>query len=405
MKFEYFVANRLIKQKEKTFARPVVKIAITSIALSIAVMLIAISVLQGFKKEIKNKIAGFGSHIQIVPYGLNRIDENQTINLSKQELSFLYKNENINTIAPTYTRSGVIINKDDFQGVILKGINKDYNTTFFKENLIEGKFIQLNKTSKQEALVSKTIADKLKLKVGEKIKIYFYIDKSYRAKNFTVSGIYDTGLGEYDERFIICDMQPLHNIFSAEENEYTSYEIMLKDFSKVDYTAEDIYYNIDRDKSVLPVTEMEPNLFAWLNLLDSNVVMIILIMMLVSVVTMSSVILIMIFEKKSMIGILKSFGTENKTIIKIFLYRAGYVTLKGMLYGNIFAITLELVQKYSHLIKLDKESYYLTSVPIDINILSILLIDIGAFVVCLICLILPAKSISKISPVKNLKFQ
>lgn len=405
MKFEYFIANRLIKQKEKTFALPVVKIAITSIALSIAVMLIAISVLQGFKKEIENKIAGFGSHVQIVPYGLNRIDENQTIKLSKQELSFLSRNENINTIAPTYTRSGAIINKDDFQAVILKGIDKDYNTTFFKENLVEGKFIQLNKTSKQEVLVSKTIADKLKLKVGEKIKIYFYIDKSYRAKNFTISGIYDTGLGEYDERFIICDMTPLHNIFSAQENEYTSYEIMLKDFSRLDNTAEDIYYNVDRDKSVLPVTELEPNLFAWLNLLDSNVVMIILIMMLVSVVTMSSVILIMIFEKKTMIGILKSFGTENKTIIKIFLYRAGYVTLKGMLYGNIFAITLELVQKYSHLIKLDKESYYLTSVPIDINILAILLIDIGAFIVCLVCLILPAKSISKISPVKNLKFQ
>lgn len=405
MKFEYFIANRLIKQKEKTFARPVVRIAITSIALSIAVMLIAISVLQGFKKEIKNKIAGFGSHVQIVPYGLNRIDENQTIKLSKQETSFLSRNENINTIAPTYTRSGAIINKDDFQSVILKGIDKDYNTTFFKENLVEGKFIQLNKTSKQEVLVSKTIADKLKLKVGEKIKIYFYIDKSYRAKNFTISGIYDTGLGEYDERFIICDMNPLHSIFSAQENEYTSYEIMLKDFSRLDNTAEDIYYNVDRDKSVLPVTELEPNLFAWLNLLDSNVVMIILIMMLVSVVTMSSVILIMIFEKKTMIGILKSFGTENKTIIKIFLYRAGYVTLKGMLYGNIFAITLELVQKYSHLIKLDKESYYLTSVPIDINILAILLIDIGAFIVCLVCLILPAKSISKISPVKNLKFQ
>lgn len=405
MKFEYFIANRLIKQKEKTFARPVVRIAITSIALSIAVMLIAISVLQGFKKEIKNKIAGFGSHVQIVPYGLNKIDENQTIKLSKQELSFLSRNENINTIAPTYTRSGAIINKDDFQAVILKGIDKDYNTTFFKENLVEGKFIQLNKTSKQEVLVSKTIADKLKLKVGEKIKIYFYIDNSYRAKNFTISGIYDTGLGEYDERFIICDMNPLHNIFSAQENEYTSYEIMLKDFSRLDYTAEDIYYNVDRDKSVLSITELEPNLFAWLNLLDSNVVMIILIMMLVSVVTMSSVILIMIFEKKTMIGILKSFGTENKTIIKIFLYRAGYVTLKGMLYGNIFAITLELVQKYSHLIKLDKESYYLTSVPIDINILAILLIDIGAFIVCLVCLILPAKSISKISPVKNLKFQ
>ena len=270
MKFEYFIANRLIKQKEKTFARPVVRIAITSIALSIAVMLIAIRVLQGFKKEIKNKIAGFGSHIQIIPYGLNRIDENQTVNLSEQELAFLSNNENINSVAPTYTRSGAIINKDDFQAVILKGIDKNYNTTFFKENIVEGNFIQLNKTSKQEVLVSKTIADKLKLKVGEKIKIYFYIDKSYRAKNFTISGIYDTGLGEYDERFIICDMSPLHNIFSTEENEYTSYEIMLKDFSKVDNIAEDIYYNIDGDKSVLPVTDLEPNLFAWLNLLDSK---------------------------------------------------------------------------------------------------------------------------------------
>jgi lipoprotein-releasing system permease protein len=199
-------------------------------------------------------------------------------------------------------------------------------------------------------------------------------------------------------------MKPLQEIFSLDSNSYNSYEVTLNDFSKIKQTADEIYYLVGQDKSVETITEMEPNLFSWLNLLDSNVIMIIIIMMLVNIVTLSSVILIMIFEKKTMIGVMKSFGTKNKSIIKIFLYKAGYVIMKGMIYGNILALVLEVIQKEFKVISLDKESYYLTSVPIEINVSYILLIDVFSFIICLICLLIPAKTITKISPVKNLRF-
>jgi lipoprotein-releasing system permease protein len=402
--FEFFIAKRLIKKKDKTYSRPIIKIATISITLSIAVMLISISVLSGFKDQIKDKIVGFGSHIQIVPYKVSNTYEDNPVILSSIEMNNVKKTNNVKRVTPVLSKSAAIITKDDFQGVILKGINKDYDTTFFHDNLVQGRNIKVNKDSKQEALVSKTIANKLHLQLGSKFKVYFYIENSYRMKNFTVVGIYDTGLGDYDDKFIVCDMKPLQEIFSLDSNSYNSYEVTLNDFSKIKQTADEIYYLVGQDKSVETITEMEPNLFSWLNLLDSNVIMIIIIMMLVNIVTLSSVILIMIFEKKTMIGVMKSFGTKNKSIIKIFLYKAGYVIMKGMIYGNILALVLEVIQKEFKVISLDKESYYLTSVPIEINVSYILLIDVFSFIICLICLLIPAKTITKISPVKNLRF-
>src|SRR5574344_160700 len=404
MNFEYFIAKRLIKQKEKTYSRPIIKIATISIMVSVAVMLISLSVLQGFKNEIKEKIVGFGSHVQVIPYKVGNDYQDNPITLSNQEIQSIRDIKNIKHISPIVTKSAAIITDNDFQGVMLKGINSNYDTTFFHNNLVLGRNILTNKQSYQEALISKSIADKLYLKIGSRFKVYFYLDNNYRAKNFTVVGIYDTGLGDYDDKFLICDMKPLQEIYSWRNTDYNSYEITLNDFSLIKQSSEQIYNTVSQDKTVSTITEMEPNLFSWLNLLDSNVVMIIVIMMLVSIVTLSSVILIMIFEKKTMIGVLKSFGSTNKTIIKIFLYRVGYVILKGLVYGNIFAIILEIIQKQFKIISLDKTSYYLTSVPIEINVFSIVLVDIGAFVLCLICLIIPAKSISKINPIKNLRF-
>lgn len=405
MNFEYYVAKRLIKHKDKNFTRPIIRIAQITIMLSVAVMLISVSVLQGFKKEIKSKIAGFSSHIQITQYSTNAVlEDNSLMSLSSLEKQQILNNKNVKTLYPVFSRGGVLINKEDFQGVICKGVDSSYDKTFFTDNIVEGKFPSLNKESKQEILVSKTIKDKLKIKLNDKIKIYFYVNNSYRAKNFYVSGVYDTGLGEYDENFLVCDMSVLKNIFSVEDDMFSCYEVMLKDFSSLRKASQEIYYTIGQDKSIMPITDLEPNLFSWLNLLDSNVVMIILVMILVSVVTLSSIMLIMIFEKKKMIGVLKSFGTKNASIIKIFLYKIGYVILYGILLGNVFAIGLELIQKYFHIISLDKASYYLSTVPININILHILLINMGVFVVCLICLLLPARSINKIDPVKNLSF-
>lgn len=374
--------------------------------LSVAVMLVSVSVLQGFQKEIKDKIAGFSSHIQLCPYSTRNVKQDDTfVSLSSQEKQSIAGNPDVAFFYPVICRAGVLINEDSFHPVMVKGIDNSFNKSFFESNIVSGRFPQLDKQSKQEILISKTIADKFNLKIKDKIKVYFYVGNTYRAKNFHISGLYDTGLGEYDESFFICDMSVLRNIFSIDEGLYSYYEITLKDIDRTEKACNDLYYKTDSDKTLIPVTELEQNLFSWLNLLDSNVIMILVIMILVSVVTLSSVILIMIFEKKTHIGILKSIGASNGTIIKIFLYKASYVTLKGMIFGNILALGLELIQKYFHIITLDKESYYLSTAPIDINPWYILFINIGVFAVCLASLLIPARSINKIDPVKNIKFE
>ncbi|GEM_PF-86911 len=404
MSFALYIAKRLLKQRQATFSRPIVRIAQVSIMLSFAIMLISVSVLQGFKKEIRNKISGFYSHIQIKPYSTSYVrDNNSTFHLSKQEFQGIKNISEVKSIYPILNQSGVLLQKDNFNGVILKGINSDYDSSFFIDNLIQGKFPTLDKESQQEVLVSLTLKNKLNLHLNEKIKIYFYVNGGYRAKNFYISGFYDTGLVDYDENFLLCDVKVLQNIFSLDSLSYSCYELRFKGFSSVEKYFEQIYYVLDKDKSIDSVVDMEPNLFAWLNLLDSNVILIIFIMIVVCVVTLSSIVLIMIYEKKYLIGILKSFGTTNKTITKIFIYKIGYLTLQGMLYGNVLAVGLESIQKNFHIISLDKESYFLNTVPVDISIIHILLINTGVFVICMLGLLLPCRSINRLSPTKNMK--
>lgn len=405
MNFELHFAKRLIHQKDSKYAQRVIKIATISITLSIAVMLIAISVLSGFKNSVKDKIVGFGSHIQILPFASNGNFSDTPIHISKQTLQLLSIDKNIKSITPVINKSAAIIHGEDFSAVLIKGITSSYDTNFFHSALIYGHLPKLNKKENQEILISKTIADALKVKLGGKIKIYFYVNENYRSKKFTISGIYDTGLGDYDERFLICDAKVLQNIFSIDEEYYSCYEVSLKDFSKLQHSGQKLYNSLPADLTMQTITELEPNLFSWLNLLDSNVIMIILIMTLVTIVTLCSVILIMIFEKKQLIGILKSFGTPNKSIIKIFLYKAAYVTIKGIIYGTILSLSLEIIQKTTNLIKLDPQSYYLTSVPIEIDPLVIIIVDVSALIICTLCMIIPARSISKINVVENMKFE
>ncbi|MBR1774617.1 MAG: ABC transporter permease [Bacteroidales bacterium] len=405
MNFEFFISKRLIKAKNTTSANRVIRIATVSVTLSVTVMLLSISVLSGFKNSVKEKITGFGSHIQIVAFTASESYSDNPIFLNQQTQKTILQNNNVKSITPVLNKSAAIITEGNFHAVILKGITNSYDTTFFHDALTAGKLPKLNKESRQECIISKNIADKMNFSLNDKIKVYFYIGENYRSKNFYISGIYDTGLGDYDERFLLCDATVLQNLFSLSDTDFSAYELSVKNFSDLEASADELYQELPRELTLQTITEIEPNLFSWLNLLDSNVIMIIFIMILVTVVTLSGVILIMIFEKKQMIGTLKAFGTPNRSIVRIFLYKAGYLALKGILFGNILALVIEFTQKYTHLIKLDSQSYYLTSVPIEINALHIILIDVFAFVVCMICMIIPAKSIGKISVVKNLKFE
>ena len=402
MNFEYFISKRLSKQKGKTFSRPIIIIAILSISLGVAVMITSISVLQGFKSEIKEKIIGFGSHVQILPYQSYNSYDSQGISLSPQEEKTLRKHENIKSINPFISLGGLIKTKDDFQGVMLKGIDNNYDSNFFHNYLLSGRF--LSKENINEAIISKHIANKLSLSLGDKLRIYFYIDNNYRARAMEVVGIYETGLSLYDEKIIICNIDQLRPLSSLKDNEVHGYEILLKDFSKQEGSSEYIYNSTSHDKTILNIQEIEPNLFSWLDLLDSNVVVILLIMILVSIITITSTLLIIIFEKTQTIGILKSLGANNRSIIKTFLYNALNIILKGIHYGNILALGLGYLQVRFKIFKLDQESYYLTSVPIEISFSQVMLVNLGTIIICFLALLIPARSISKISPIKSIRF-
>lgn len=406
MNFEYFIAKKLLKQKRKSFSKPIVGIATAGIALSIAVMLVSIGVLQGFKNQIKEKITGFTSHIHIIPFAINTNNET-TLTLSQKEITELYNQEkNIKTISPYVLMGGAIKTKTDFHGIALKGINQDFDYNFFKENLKLGELPDYSKeTNKTQILISQTIADKLNIKIGDKIRIYFYINQNYKVRPFVVSGIYETGLGDYDNKFILCNAQVLQKLQQWDENQYSGYEVKLKDFAKLDQSAETIYHTLAQDKNIQTIEEMEPSLFAWLSLLDSNVILILVVMTFIAIITSCSTLLIMIFEQTKHIGIFKSLGATTQSITKIYLYKSLYIVGRAMLIGNAVALTLMWLQEKYKFIKLDQESYYLDSVPIEFSLIAIISVNIASVAICMFTLIFPARNISKINPMDNIKFE
>lgn len=402
MNFEFFIAKRLTKRKDKRLSRPIVIIATLSIMLGIAVMILSVCVLQGFKKEIKEKIVGFSSHIQILPYNYATTSKTVPITLSLLEKSNLKKIENIKNIEPFCTKGAVIKTTEDFQGVIFKGVSSEFDTTFFNNYLLKGRFINYKDTN--EVLLSKNIADKLNLHMGDKLRVYFFIDETYKARVFKIVGIYETGLSVYDEKFALCSMNILQNLNHWAPNQVEGYEIWLKDFSKISSSTQEIYSATDRDKDAIPVQEMDSTLFTWLDLLDSNVVVILVIMILVSIITITSTLLIIIFENMPTIGLLKALGAKNSTVMKVFFYNAGYIILKGLFYGNILALAIAFVQKKFAIFTLDQQSYYLNSVPISISFLQVVIINIATIAICFVALFIPLRSITKISPIKSIRF-
>jgi lipoprotein-releasing system permease protein len=407
MNFEYFVAKKLLKQKSKSFSKPIVGIATAGIALSIAVMLVSIGVLQGYKNEIKEKITGFTSHLHIIPFTINPTSSDNVFHLSEQEIANLNKEENnIETISPYVLMGGAIKTKTDFHGVALKGIDSKFNFDFFKQNLKSGNIPDYTKAeNKNQILISQTIANKLNIKIGDKIKIYFYINQNYKVRPFTVEGIYETGLGDYDNKFIVCNANVLQKLLSWQQNQYSGYEVKLKDFTNLDQSSQNIYHSISQDKDIQTIEEMEPSLFAWLNLLDSNVILILVVMTFIAIITSCSTLLIMIFEQTKHIGIFKSLGATTKSITKIYLYKSLYILTKAMLIGNAFALTLMYLQQKYKFIKLDQESYYLDSVPIEFSPTALIIVNLSSIAICMLTLIIPARNISKINPMENIKFE
>lgn len=404
LNFSYYIGQRLTFKGKKTFSRLIIRIGIAGIALSIAVMIGAVAILTGFQKEISNKVIGFGSHVQVRALDMNETYEANPINRYGNYVNELRKLSKLQSLQ-VYAQKAAIIKTDDIvEGIVLKGVDSLYSWGFLKESLIEGKLPNFNtEFSSKEIFISKTIADKLLLKVGDKVPLYF-IQEPVRARALIISGIFETGLEDYDKAFALVDIRHIQKLNGWSDSLVHGFEINFETIDNLNATAETINEDLPPQLYAYSAVQMKPQIFDWLKLLDTNVIIIIILMVLVASINMITALLVLIIERTNMIGILKALGSNNGAIQKIFLYKAAYLIFQGLIIGNILGIGFCYFQAQTKLITLNAESYYLGFVPINIDWSAISIINIGAFVICLLAMLLPSLLVSKISPVKAIRF-
>ena len=405
MNIEFFIAKRFLTKNKKNISQPIIRVAIGGIALGIAVMIVSVAVVTGFQQKITNKVIGFGGHIQIGNFDMNKSYESIPI-IKNDTLENNIKNINgVKTIQVFAHKAGMIKTDDQIQGFILKGVGSDYDWKFMKENLVEGSLIYVNDSLKtNDVLVSKYLAKKLKLKLNDKLRTYFVCDQQLRGRAFTIKGIYQSGLDDFDKKFVFADISHIQKLNNWMPQQVDGYEVLINNFKEIDKIEKDVYATIGYNLNSRTIKEIHPEIFGWLNLTDMNVIVIIVILSLISAVTMISTLLIIILEKTNTIGTLKAMGAQNITVRRIFIYQAIYITVRGLLWGNILALLICFVQYQFGILKLDQTSYYVPVVPINFNWIAIVLINVGAILLCILSLIIPSYIITKISPVKAIRF-
>jgi lipoprotein-releasing system permease protein len=383
-----------------------VRIAILGIMLGLAVMILSVAIVKGFKTEIREKVRGFSGDIQISKLNLNASYENTPFSLSDDDSSTISTTEGIAFIQPFATKPGIINAGDQAEGVVLKGLDKSYNSQYFEDILVDGKFIDFSDSvkSKSQILISKFIADRLNLKVGDDFLMYF-IENSLRKRKFEIVGIYNLGVEEVDEVFVIGDINLIRSLNNWSADQVGGYELRVDNFEELDQIEARVYDDLSVDLKSYSIKQYYPAIFEWLSLLDVNTQVILILMIAVAVINMISALLIMILERTNMIGILKALGSSNWEIRKIFLYNASYLIGIGLLSGNVLGIGLGLFQLNTHFFTLDQASYYMSFVPVQLDVQDILLLNAGTLIISLLVLLIPSLLVSRISPLKAIRFK
>ncbi|MFV0417801.1 MAG: ABC transporter permease [Dysgonomonas sp.] len=417
MNFELFIAKRIHFSKgdgAKKASSPAIKIAIAGVAIGLAAMILALSIVVGFKSGVRNKVIGFGSHIQITNLANHSTYETHPVCVSPELVTDLQEMQGVKHIQIFATKPGIIKTNDDFQGIVIKGVGKDYDWNFFKQNLVEGTIINpADTTVNNPVIISKNIANKLKLKVGDGYLCYFVEENgNVRYRKFNITGIYSTNFEDYDKLFVITDIDIIRNLNKWAPDEASGVEVLINDFDRLDEVQGEVFlkmvtYRDRNDNTFLArsIKEMNPIIFNWLELLDMNVVVIIVLMFAISIFTMISGLLIIILERTNMIGVLKTLGARDYNVRKVFLYVSSFLIIKGMFIGNVIALAIILIQDKFGIIKLDPATYYVSEMPVDINILHIILLNIGTLILSVLAMVGPSYIIAKISPAKSLRFE
>lgn len=405
MTFESFIAKRFLPRDLGTYAGPLVSIATYSIALGVLVMVMSVCILRGFQGQIRQKVVGFGSHIVVTTYATGNAYEEAPISTLRPEVSRIRNTPGVRHLSFFANKGAMIKTEDQIHGIIFKGVDSGYDSSFFASNLMEGRLFNfpVDKPSNQ-VIISQTVANKLHLKVGDKLRTYFWQNDNYRARAFQVSGIYSTDLSEFDEHYVVGDLRQVQNLNDWDSNQVAGYEILVDDFKHLDPIADNVIQQLGYDLTLATIVQQNPALFSWLDLLDSNIALIIAIMMLVCTVSIISALLIMIFEKTSTIGVLKALGATDSSVRKIFLLKSASIIGKGIVLGDALALLLGWIQHHYHIVHLDSASYSMDTVPIDLNPWIFIAISTATLAICLLALLLPTAYISRIEPAKTIKF-
>ena len=410
MKFETYVASRFRKSYtyKNTVSSPIIKISVFSIIIGIVMMIISVSSSVGLQKTIETKISSFFGHISISNF------ENNTSfsSISPISLSLDYKklhnNSEIIHVQNVAYKSGLIVNKNSFEGVVFKGISSDFNWSSFSKYIRKGKIMTINETVSNQVIISEYLSKKLSLDLNDKFKATFFKPNSTSIPNeriFEVSGIFSSGLIEFDETYFIGDIKHIQKMNKWNSNQFGNVEIFLKNYSQLEKVSNQLYKKTSAEINVLSIVNRFPEIFNWMALFDINVLLIIIIMILVGGINMITALLVTVLEKTSIIGVLKTLGSSNKSMRTIFLINGAYLISLGLVIGNFIALGLIFIQNYTGFIKLDPDTYYVSELPFDFNLMTLLILNISVLLFCFTMLIIPSFIISKISPSESIKIK
>jgi lipoprotein-releasing system permease protein len=410
LNFEFFIAKRIIDSKayKSSISAPIIKIGIVAIALGIIVMMIAIATGIGLQQKIREKVIAFNGHTIIENYDTNNSQESIRPITTQQDFYPEFKNiPEVTHVQGTATKSGIIRLENDFEYIILKGVGADYDWHYFTEFLEEGRLPDYTKNRNQDILISQYLANRLALKLDDRINTYFLKDDTTKAPNvitYNIVGIYNSGLQEMDQLYVIGDIRHIQRLNKWDSDQVGRFEVFIEDFNTLEATGNAIFKEVPSTLNAKTVDREYPMIFEWIKIFDNNIYAIIGIMILVAGINMITALLVLILERTQMIGILKALGSANNSIRKIFLYNAAYLILKGLFWGNLIGLSVLMLQKYFGLFPLDPKTYHVSAVPVYINLGYIIALNIGTFVLCLLMLLIPSYIISKISPVKAIRF-
>jgi lipoprotein-releasing system permease protein len=408
MNTEFFIANRIAKDNSggSKFTKPIIRISIGGIALGLAVMIITTAVVTGFQNEIRNKVIGFGTHIVVTSYDNNESDEVIPINKKQNFITALKQTEGINHLQVFARKAGIIKANNEIYGVIVKGVGADFNWNFFNQSIVEGSAFTVNDTAKTNSIIiSQHIASQLKLKLNDTIPIFFLQNNQQRIRKFNIIGIYKTGMGQqFDEIFVLADIAHIQKLNGWGKDSVAGFELLINDFENIDALTNEVNAITGFEFNATNIKSKNAQVFAWLEAQDINAIIIIALMIIVACVNMTTALLILILERTNMIGIIKSLGMTDWSVRKIFLYNATILIGKGIIWGNIIGLLFCFIQEKTKWLKLDPESYFLNDVPINFNINYWLLLNAGTILICLLVLIIPSFIVTKISPVKAIRF-